>query len=135
MEFVSPEGLRQDGRRPHELRRTAAQLDVLESADGSAIFEMGNTKVKHQDQSSRQQFLAPGSSSNDAPRDVYWTMADLWLQVLAAVFGPREVEVRSQQLADRALIKCEYSMAAFSTGEKPMVEETDGHPATPARAA
>jgi exosome complex component RRP41 len=46
MEFVSPEGLRQDGRRPHELRRTAAQLDVLDSADGSAIFEMGNTKVK-----------------------------------------------------------------------------------------
>lgn len=45
MEFVSPEGLRIDGRRPRELRRLGAQLDVLQSADGSAIFEMGNTKV------------------------------------------------------------------------------------------
>ncbi|GFH13408.1 uncharacterized protein HaLaN_09286 [Haematococcus lacustris] len=81
MEFVSPEGLRQDGRRPKELRRLACQLDVLQSADGSAIFEMGNTKV------------------------------------MAAVFGPREVEMRGQQLADRALVNCEYSMAAFSTGK------------------
>jgi exosome complex component RRP41 len=45
MEFVSPEGLRLDGRRPKELRRLDAKLDVLASADGSAIFEMGNTKA------------------------------------------------------------------------------------------
>ena len=45
MEYVSPEGLRVDGRRPRELRRLSCQLDVLQSADGSAIFEMGNTKV------------------------------------------------------------------------------------------
>lgn len=37
-------------------------------------------------------------------------------QVLAAVFGPREVEVRSQLKHDRAIVKCEYSMASFSTG-------------------
>ncbi|KAL6756870.1 ribosomal protein S5 domain 2-type protein [Haematococcus lacustris] len=89
MEFVSPEGLRQDGRRPKELRRLACQLDVLQSADGSAIFEMGNTKV------------------------------------MAAVFGPREVEMRGQQLADRALVNCEYSMAAFSTGERRKRGKTD----------
>ncbi len=47
MEFVSPEGLRMDGRRPKELRRLSCQIDVLDSADGSAIFEMGNTKVIH----------------------------------------------------------------------------------------
>ena len=45
MEFVSPEGLRIDGRRPKELRRLDAQLDVLSSADGSAIYSMGNTKA------------------------------------------------------------------------------------------
>lgn len=45
MEFVSPAGLRVDGRRPAEVRRLSAQLGVLSSADGSAIFEMGNTKV------------------------------------------------------------------------------------------
>jgi len=53
---------------------------VLSSADGSALFEMGNTKV------------------------------------LAAVFGPKPVEQRSQEDEKRAVIKCEYSMAAFSTG-------------------
>ncbi|KAG1660225.1 hypothetical protein FOA52_005095 [Chlamydomonas sp. UWO 241] len=82
MEFVSPEGLRLDGRRPKELRRLAAQLDVLASADGSAIFEMGNTKV------------------------------------LASVFGPHEVMKRGERDDDKAILKCEYSMAAFSTGER-----------------
>jgi exosome complex component RRP41 len=78
-EFVS-DGLRRDGRRPHELRRVAATIGVLAGADGSAVFQMGNT------------------------------------QVLASVFGPREVELRSQLRHDRAIIKCEYAMAAFSTG-------------------
>lgn len=45
MEYVSPEGLRQDGRRPPETRRVHCQIGVLQNADGSAIFEMGNTKV------------------------------------------------------------------------------------------
>mmetsp|Transcript_11236 Transcript_11236/g.24209 ORF Transcript_11236/g.24209 Transcript_11236/m.24209 type:complete len:245 (-) Transcript_11236:302-1036(-) len=89
MEFVSPEGLRIDGRRPKELRRLNAQLDVLQNADGSAIFEMGNTKV------------------------------------LAAVFGPREVALRSERQEDRAIIKCEYAMAAFSTGERRKRGKTD----------
>ena len=53
---------------------------MLSSADGSALFEMGNTKV------------------------------------LAAVFGPKPVEQRSQENEGRAVIKCEYAMAAFSTG-------------------
>ena len=46
MEFVSPEGLRLDGRRDKELRKIEARLNVLQSADGSATFEMGNTKVR-----------------------------------------------------------------------------------------
>lgn len=45
MEFVSPEGLRLDGRRPKEVRQLSAEIGVLQSADGSASFEMGNTKV------------------------------------------------------------------------------------------
>lgn len=57
-----------------------AQLGVLASADGSALFEMGNTKV------------------------------------LAAVFGPKPVEQRSREDEKRAVVRCEYAMAAFSTG-------------------
>ena len=39
-------------------------------------------------------------------------------KVLAAVHGPRECRRPSERLEDRLLIKCEVSMAAFSTGER-----------------
>jgi len=58
------------------------ELTALPGTDGSAIFELGNTKV------------------------------------LAAVHGPRECRRPSERLEDRLLIKCEVSMAAFSTGER-----------------
>ncbi|EPS74102.1 hypothetical protein M569_00653 [Genlisea aurea] len=83
MEYVNPEGLRLDGRRPLEMRQLRAELGVIPKADGcSAVFEMGNTKV------------------------------------IAAVYGPREVQNRSQQSNDQALIRCEYSMASFSVGDR-----------------
>jgi len=34
------------------------------------------------------------------------------------VFGPHEADTRGAAKDDRAIIKCEYSMAAFSTGER-----------------
>eukprot|EP00879_Flechtneria_rotunda_P003558 GHRR01003792.1.p1 GENE.GHRR01003792.1~~GHRR01003792.1.p1 ORF type:complete len:250 (+),score=66.73 GHRR01003792.1:129-878(+) len=88
-EFITSEGLRRDGRRAKELRRIKCQLGVLQDADGSAMFEMGNT------------------------------------QVLASVFGPREVENRSEMQQDKAIVKCEYAMAAFSTGERRRRGKTD----------
>ncbi|BAT92754.1 hypothetical protein VIGAN_07158100 [Vigna angularis var. angularis] len=45
MEYVSPEGLRLDGRRPMEMRQIRAEIGAVSKADGSAMFEMGNTKV------------------------------------------------------------------------------------------
>ena len=39
------QGFRQDGRRCDELRRIDCKLGVLPQADGSAVFEIGNTKV------------------------------------------------------------------------------------------
>jgi exosome complex component RRP41 len=44
-EFISPEGLRVDGRRAGEVRRLRCKLGPLSGADGSAYFEQGNTKV------------------------------------------------------------------------------------------
>ncbi|KAF3793830.1 Exosome complex component RRP41-like protein [Nymphaea thermarum] len=82
MEYVSPEGLRLDGRRAMEMRQLRAEMGVVAKADGSAAFEMGNTKV------------------------------------IAAVYGPREVQNKSQQVNDQALVRCEYSMANFSTGDR-----------------
>ena len=45
MEYISPEGLRQDGRRATELRRIKCRAGVLSHAHGSAYYEQGNTKV------------------------------------------------------------------------------------------
>ncbi|XP_058096054.1 exosome complex component RRP41 homolog isoform X2 [Magnolia sinica] len=64
-----------------EMRKIRAEIDAVAKADGSAVFEMGNTKV------------------------------------IAAVYGPREVQNSSQQITDQALVRCEYSMANFSTGD------------------
>lgn len=55
-------------------------------------------------------------------------------QVMAAVFGPREMEIRSQAQQDRAVVKCEYAMAPFSTGTRPLLQpharshSNTGHP-------
>lgn len=43
--LILENGLRVDGRRPDEMRPIKIELGVLKNADGSAIFEMGNTKV------------------------------------------------------------------------------------------
>ncbi|GLT79731.1 hypothetical protein SLA2020_512080 [Shorea laevis] len=82
MEYVSHDGLRIDGRRPMEMRQLCAQIVDVAKADGSAVFEMGKTKV------------------------------------IAAVYGPREVQNKSQQIRDQAMVRCEYSMANFSTGDR-----------------
>eukprot|EP01102_Stenamoeba_stenopodia_P022610 TRINITY_DN9502_c0_g1_i1.p1 TRINITY_DN9502_c0_g1~~TRINITY_DN9502_c0_g1_i1.p1 ORF type:complete len:250 (+),score=48.24 TRINITY_DN9502_c0_g1_i1:154-903(+) len=45
IEFITPEGLRTDGRRPKELRNIRCKLGLFSRADGSAYFEQGNTKA------------------------------------------------------------------------------------------
>lgn len=45
LELLSEQGLRLDGRRPHELRHIKCKLGVFEQPDGSAYMEQGNTKV------------------------------------------------------------------------------------------
>ncbi|PKA64240.1 putative polyribonucleotide nucleotidyltransferase 1, chloroplastic [Apostasia shenzhenica] len=83
MEYVnSLTGFRLDGRRPNEMRQIRGEIGVVAKADGSALFEMGNTKV------------------------------------IATVYGPREVQNKNQQIHDQALVRCEYSMANFSTGDR-----------------
>ncbi|XP_063728527.1 exosome complex component RRP41-like [Symsagittifera roscoffensis] len=45
MELIGLHGFRQDGRHCDELRKINCKLGVLPQADGSAVFEVGNTKV------------------------------------------------------------------------------------------
>ncbi|CAD6332886.1 unnamed protein product [Miscanthus lutarioriparius] len=84
MEYVNPlTGFRVDGRRPNEMRQLKGEVGVVARADGSALFEMGNTRV------------------------------------IAAVYGPREVQNKGQQVnSNEALVRCEYRMAEFSTGDR-----------------
>eukprot|EP00824_Muranothrix_gubernata_P017771 TRINITY_DN3627_c0_g1_i1.p1 TRINITY_DN3627_c0_g1~~TRINITY_DN3627_c0_g1_i1.p1 ORF type:complete len:254 (+),score=27.15 TRINITY_DN3627_c0_g1_i1:1-762(+) len=82
LEYLTPEGLRLDGRRPLEVRTIRCKIGLFSQADGSAYVEMGNTKV------------------------------------LASVYGPREVSMKSRAEHDKAILSCEFSMATFSTGER-----------------
>ncbi|MEN2974374.1 MAG: exosome complex exonuclease Rrp41 [Candidatus Caldarchaeales archaeon] len=45
LKLISEDGLRIDGRRPHELRPMKIEVGVLEKSDGSAYIELGKTKV------------------------------------------------------------------------------------------
>jgi len=45
LDLVSPEGLRLDGRKCHELRKFSCRKGIFLQADGSASIEQGNTKV------------------------------------------------------------------------------------------
>jgi len=44
-DVISPEGLRQDGRRPPEIRKLVCEMGQFRKVDGSATYEQGNTKV------------------------------------------------------------------------------------------
>ena len=118
MELLSPEGLRQDGRRPRELRKLEFRPDVLGNADGSAVFELGNTKVGA--------VLKPAVSllltlrhNVELCRAMLVQILHL-LQVLAAVYGPRAARGRAPAGRTEAAIRCEFAIAAFSQS-KPLV--------------
>ncbi len=80
--LIRDDGRRHDGRLLDELRPVRMEVGVLRNADGSAIVEMGKTKV------------------------------------IAAVYGPREMHPRHLARPDRAIIRCRYHMAPFSTEER-----------------
>lgn len=121
MEYLSVDSLRLDGRRPTELRALSAELSTLSSADGSATFCMGQTKVCTL---RRIPCMASGArklrfrASGCCLLTFATLLASFHLQVMCSVFGPKEVEQRSMMNPERAIVKCEYSMAAFSTGER-----------------
>ena len=112
MEFLNPAGLRLDGRRPKELRRIACELGTLAHADGSALLQMGNTKVP------RRKNVTTLQSCIAAANAMLCADAHGSPQVLAAVFGPHEPTSRGQANHERCTIQCDVAMAAFSFGER-----------------
>lgn len=74
MDYLAITGLRSDGRLPTEHRRVNVELGVHSSGDGSAIFELGLTKVWATCRGPREsstttgvyvEVAAPGFASND----------------------------------------------------------------------
>nr|XP_017233568.1 PREDICTED: exosome complex component RRP41 homolog [Daucus carota subsp. sativus] len=63
-----------------------------------------------------RQLRAKIGAVDKAHGSAYFEMGNT--KVIAAVYGPREVQNRSQQLNDQALVRCEYTMANFSTGDR-----------------
>ena len=125
-EWVSPEGLRQDGRRAKELRRVVATLGVLPHADGSARLEMGNTKAGDWWGTGGGRFGGGGSFRGRAarrgtacaastPGAAHQYLAATRLQVLAAVFGPRVPSGRGGGSATAVDVRCEVAAASFAT--------------------
>lgn len=45
LEYISPAGLRIDGRRPNEIRHISFKMNMFPKASGSCYYEQGNTKV------------------------------------------------------------------------------------------
>src|SRR5438093_407433 len=45
LEILSASGIRADGRKANEVRQVNCKLGVFDQADGSAYFEVGNTRV------------------------------------------------------------------------------------------
>ena len=94
LEYVSPEGLRLDGRRPTELRHIHAELGLFSRADGSAYLQQGNTKVL---------------VAVYRPREV--CHGSHFCSNLSQV-------VKGKALHDRAIVNCEFRLATFSSGER-----------------
>ena len=115
-EWVTPEGLRGDGRRARELRRLRVELGVLPHADGSACVEMGNTKVgwrvrRGGGERRWLQFAGCIRSSHSC------VLPSSSPQVLAAVFGPRVPPGRPSGGDAPVDVRCEFAAATFATGE------------------
>jgi exosome complex component RRP41 len=54
VEYISPAGLRQDGRRGFEHRKATCELGTLENCDGSAVLTVGGTTVHARVQGPRE---------------------------------------------------------------------------------
>lgn len=130
-DLISPEGLRADGRRAHELRRIDIRLgaDAREGALGGneaggsaaaagAAFESSFTVATS----------ASSSASSLSPLiDGLASYSCGHTSVSACVVGPCEVEsrMRHHAKADRAIVTVELVNASFSGRERKKATKTD----------
>lgn len=107
IEFVSPEGLRVDGRRPNELRRVKCKMGVLPGADGSASFQMGNTVAIASVRGPREaRGVAGGASAVDQEGIVA-------VEYSLATFSTRE---RRRRVRDRATSEISQALSQTLAG-------------------
>ena len=81
-EYINTAGLRQDGRRPKELRRLQCRFGVVPKADGSVYYEQGLTRViavVNGPREVRRLFLVQKSSSHTHEImhfQIFWILID-----------------------------------------------------------
>lgn len=73
--LIDDNGLRHDGRRPDELRPIKIEVGILSNADGSALVEMGGTKVMAAVYGPRELFLKYATLPNRASLRFRYHMA------------------------------------------------------------
>jgi ribonuclease PH len=78
-----------------QLRVVRCKMAPVSTGDGSAFFEMGNTKVRPHESGLRK-------SGQSLPFIQSLLTLCVWFQVLAVVYGPREPVQRSQVLPSHA---------------------------------
>jgi len=125
-ELISPEGLRSDGRRAHELRRIAIRLGAQASAATTTATTMaGSTAIG--DGGVVADAVVPCPSSSLIDGQAYYSQGHT--AVLAFIHGPREVEMRTRMSGlakpDRAAITCTMKMATFSGRERKQITKID----------
>eukprot|EP00958_Prasinococcus_capsulatus_P026948 scaffold5087_cov430-Prasinococcus_capsulatus_cf.AAC.3 len=136
MDLISPEGLRQDGRRADEVRgaparRLCAARVMAPPRTNSCRLQQGGSGTLDPLAKGRSAAGEAARSARCGPEPLSSLpvlrcagrarSATLELGntiVLAAVYGPHEVQKRSSLLHDRAMITCEYSLAPFASGER-----------------
>ena len=96
-DYVSPEGLRLDGRRPAELRNISGALNIFPHSDGSAMIAFGNTKILATVHGPRE---CSGSRSNQIH-----DRANLNIRFHAAAFSSTGGDRHKSGKADRKLLE------------------------------
>ncbi|KAI0839244.1 ribosomal protein S5 domain 2-like protein [Hypoxylon sp. FL0890] len=107
--------LRIDGRRWNELRQLRAQIRTQAAADGSAYFELGNTKVMcivtgpSEDGKRRGQLGASSASAAGGGAGAGGNAADILVSVVVGGFST--VDRKKRARSDKRIVELQFTLA------------------------
>lgn len=121
-------GLRVDGRRPAEVRRIRAQLGIFPGADGSALYEQGNTQIiaavhgpKEMSATASTQYQQRTqivSASASVPSNTPSSSTTTTTNTNTVLSSSTAIPTTTVHDNDGAILTVNYSIAPFSTIER-----------------